>query len=107
MAISAFEIYFFIAVFTLGFLPALARLAADDVRQSAWHCVGVSALSGFLAFAIVAATFGDPADDTYKHWLALGVAAALGSAGTQQDRILKTVLKRLGLLEDDKPTENK
>ena len=105
MAISAFEIYFFVAVFTLGFLPALARLAADDVRQSAWHCVGVSALSGFLAFAIVAATFGNPGDDDYKHWLALGVAAALGSAGTQQDKILKAMLKKLGMLDDDKPTK--
>lgn len=106
MAISLFEIWYYGAIFLFGFFPALAKLAADGVKQSIRYCIGVSALSGFYSFAVVSIAFGNPAADGFNHWAGIGCSIAVGLLGSKQEVILRTVLKKAGFDFGNKEESN-
>jgi hypothetical protein len=89
------EIFYYVLVWFVASLAAMARIARDREFVSVWHCIGVGATSGFYGFGIVALFFVPDPASADRSWYWIGVSALVGLLGKEQDAIGKTLLGKV------------
>ena len=87
-SLSAFQIYYFVAVWLVAALAGVSRCVHNGDYQSFVHCVAVAAMSGFLGFSIIAIIAGNPSQPNFNHMLYLGLSALCGLSGKNQTEFI-------------------
>lgn len=95
------QIVFYGLVWTNSFLSSIFVTLGDEKQNNLRRILSVAGFSGFLAFAVVSIFMGKINGPMDGQWYYLGISTLIGLSAKYQENILRTVLHKIGLLEDE------
>ena len=93
MEFNATEVQYFATLWLLTFSVGVFRTLRDRDYQSLWDCVCAGGVGGFYAFAVVAVCSYYGPDIASGGWAYLGLSAAIGLLGKEQDQIMRALFR--------------
>ena len=91
VAFTTVEVVYYAVLWLLAFLAGITRAARDHNYQQCWDLFAVGAMGGFYGFATVSILSHYGPNIGVFGWGYLGVAAAVGSLGKEQDRVMRWI----------------
>ena len=92
---EANEIIFYLCVYGMAFLSGCSRLLVSSAIVTCRNLFAVGLNSGFLGFAVVAILCRTSESFSGSEFFYLGVAAVMGLAGKEQDRVVSLLWRSL------------
>jgi hypothetical protein len=103
---EANEIVFYLCVYGMAFLSGCSRLLVSSAIVTCRNLFAVGLNSGFLGFAVVSILCRTSESFAGSEFFYLGVAAVIGLAGKEQERIISILwqglLGKFGITERDR-----
>ena len=95
MAFLQEDVTYYVVMWVVTFLAGALRTIRDNEHQRLWDVVPVGAVGGFWGFAVVTiCSYYGPSIDSFG-WPYLGISAAVGLLGKEQERLLKTAFNKI------------
>jgi hypothetical protein len=89
------EVVFYLCVYGMAFLSGCSRVLLSGPTVSCRNVFAVGLNSGFLGFAVVAILCRNSNAFVGVEFFYLGVAAVMGLAGKEQDRVVSILWRNL------------
>jgi hypothetical protein len=89
------EIIFYLCIYVMAFLSGCSRVLLSSAVISCRYVLAVGLNSGFLGFAVVALLCRTSESFSGSEFFYLGIAAVMGLAGKEQDRVVSLLWRSL------------
>ena len=101
VAFTLVEVVYFAVLWLLAFAAGTCRTLRDHSYQHVWDVLAVGAVGGFYGFSTCAVFSHYGPSVTEFGWGYLGVAAAIGALGKEQEKFMRfVVMKFLGVSDN-------